>query len=178
MNPLTTQLLDILWSGDPTFGEIRLRLKEECDSMSAAESAIIGRDFILRRHALYTKTFHLAAFLASNGIAGNDGFMDFTDCVAILPEDRYQRLLANPDDLIDDPVSANFGEYYFISEICKIFDLALTGEDDDDLLYYLILGDHEFDWNEINSGTETDAKTLLPRLHSRFGYLLKPSSIK
>ena len=179
MNALTEQLLETLWDGDPTFGEVESRLKEQCRSMSAAEAAVIGRDLLLRRHALHTKIFKLAAFLASDGTAGNDGFMDFTDCVALLPEERYQRIVNNPDELAADPVSTNFEECYLVSEVCSVFDCALLEEDgDDELLLYLVLGEDEIDWSGMDSATEADAAQFLPRLHSKSGHLLslpKPS---
>ena len=145
--------------------------------MSPAEAAVIGRDLILRRCALYTKEFNLAAFLASNGLAGNDGFSDFTDCVAVLPEDRYQRILRNPDELIDDPVSSGFDELYLVSEVAKVFDRALLDhEGDGGLLDYLVSDDAEIDWDEIQSATAADAKERLPRLYAKFGHLLRESA--
>jgi hypothetical protein len=144
--------------------------------MSPAEAAVIGRDLILRRRALYTRDFNLAAYLASDGTAGNDGFMDFTDCVALLPEERYTKVRNNPDDLIDDAVSSGFDELYLVAEVTKVFDRAiLDGEEDGGLLHYLILGDDEIDWSAIHGATEEDARVRLPRLYQRFGHLLRES---
>lgn len=127
----------------------------------------------MRRSALFNKDFNLAAFLSSDGEAGNDGFLDFTDCVAILPEERYRRVLENPDALIDDSVSQEFDEMYLISMVTTVFDQALTGkEGHGGLLDYLISDDVEIDWNEIQSGTEADAKERLPRLYAKYGHLL------
>jgi hypothetical protein len=174
MNPLTDQLLKRLWKGDQSFGTIAARLKTECQSLSPAEAAVIGKDLIRRRAALYTKDFALAAFLASDGEAGNDGFSDFTDCVAILPEDRYLRITQNPDDLIDDPVSWEFDEFYFVSAVSKVFDRAILDDQaDGGLLYYLVSDDKGVDWDEVASGTEADARQRLPRLYLKFGHLLK-----
>jgi hypothetical protein len=173
MNALTQQLLERLWQGDPSFLEVEKRLKRECQSMSAPEAGVIGRDLILRRHALYTKYFRIAAFLASDGTAGNDGFMDFTDCVALLPEDRYQQILADHDTLVSDPVSSGFEECYLVTMVCRVFDRGLFGgEDGDDFLHYLVLGDDETDRSEIHSATEQDAKIKFPRLYAKFGHLL------
>lgn len=155
---------------------VKKRLKKECESLTAPEAGVIGRDLLLRKNALYTKEFKIAAYLASDGTAGNDGFMDFTDCVALLPDDRYQKILGNHDLLVDDAVSTDFEEYYFVSEICKVFDRALfEGDDDEGFLYYLVLGDNERDWSIIESATEDDAKVMLPRLYEKFGYLFQPS---
>jgi len=173
MNPLTHQLLERLWSGDPNFATIEVRLKKECQSLSPVEAAVIGKDLIRRRSALFTKNFKLAAFLASDGEAGNDGFLDFTDCVAILPEDRYRRIIENPDELIDDPVSRGFDELRLVSEVSQVFDRALLDEEADGLLDYLVSDDTEVDWDEIQSGTDTDAKERLPRLYAKYGHLLK-----
>jgi hypothetical protein len=174
MNALTQQLLERLWKGDPSFLAIENCLKQECESMSVPEAAVIGRDLLLRRRDLYTKDFMIAAFLASDGTAGNDGFMVFTDCVALLPEERYQRILADHDTLVNDSVSSEYEECYLISKICNVFDRALfDGEEGAGLLEYLVLGDDEVDWHEIESATEEDAKTKLPRLYAKFGHLLR-----
>lgn len=174
MNPLTNQLLERLWKGDPTFREVEARLEKECQSLSPAEAAVIGKDLIRRRSALYTKDFNLAAFLASDGEAGNDGFSDFTDCVAMLPEVRYQRIITNPDELIDDPVSSGFDELYLVSSVTKVFDRALLGDEEDEgLLDYLVSNDQEVDEDEIQSGTEADAKERLPRLYAKHGHLFQ-----
>ncbi len=169
MNPLTHQLLERLWKGDPTFREVEVRLKKECQSLSPAEAAVIGKDLIRRRSALYTKMFTLA----SDSEAGNDGFLDFTDCVAMLPEARYQRPIENPDELIDDPVSRGFDELYLVSSVSKVFDEALLGDEEDaGLLDDLVSDDKKIDWDEIQSGTRADAKERLPRLYARYGHLL------
>ena len=175
MNPLTRQLLERLWEGAPTFKIVESRLTEECQSMSPAEAAVIGRDLILRRNALFTDNFHIAAWLASDGMAGNDGFMDFTDCVALLPDDRYQAILANPDELINDPVSSGFDELYLVAMVTKVFDRAmLDGDASGGLLHYLVLGD-KTEEHGISTQTEEDIKKRLPLLYAKFGHLLRPS---
>ena len=172
MNPLTVQLLATLWEGTPSFRVVAERLQSECVSMSAAEAGVIGRDLLLRRRALYTKLFHLAAFLVSDGVAGNDGFTDFTDCVAFLPEERYQRILTNPDTLIDDPVSSEFDELYLTREVTDVFDHALARDSDSGLLDYLVFGDSGVNWDELHSWTVEDAKTRLPNLFAKYEHLL------
>lgn len=176
MNPLTARLLERIWENEPTFEVVASRLSEEVQGMAPAEAAVIGRDLILRRRALYTRDFNLAAYLASNGIAGNDGFIDFTDCVALLPDNRYQRILADPDELINDQVSSEFDELYLVAMVTRVFDRALLEVDEDGgLLDYLILGEDEIDWATIHGGTEEDARDRLPRLYERFGHLLRDS---
>jgi hypothetical protein len=177
MNPLTGQLLSRLWDGTPTFPEIEVRLKKECREMSAPEAAVIGRDLLLRRAALETRCFKTAAFLASDGTAGNDGFMDFTDCVAFLPEDRYQRILREPDGLIDDPVSSGFDELYLVTQVCNVFERALLdGQDGEGFLHYLVLGDQEAKVPErLSDMPEDEVKEKLPRLHAKSGHLLRTS---
>ena len=145
--------------------------------MSAPESAVLGRDLILRRDALYKRVFfRMTAFLASDGTAENDGFMDFTDCVALLPEGRYQRILRDPDELVDDPVSLGFGEHYLVSEVCHVFERALLdGQDGEGFLHYLVLGDEEATAQDDRLGDmpEDEVKEKLPRLHAKFGHLLR-----
>jgi hypothetical protein len=175
MNPLTNQLLQKLWDGSPTFRQFDTRLRAECKTMSPAEAAVIGRDLLLRREALYEKLFRMAAFLASDGTAGNDGFMDFTDCVALLPEARYQRILQNPDELVDDPVSSDFAELYLISAVCSVFEQAiLDGQDGQGFLYYLVLGEEKTKPDrQFDTIPEEEVKQKLPRLHAKFGHLLR-----
>jgi hypothetical protein len=176
MNPLTSQFLTQLWADDPSFAAVASRLRKECKTMAPAEAAVIGRDLILRRRALYTRDFKLAAYLASDSLAGNDGFMDFTDCVALLPEDRYQRILATPDELIDDPVSTEFDELNLVSQVSQVFDRALlAGDEDESLLDYLVFGQEEIHWDEIQGATEEDARARLPRLYAKFGHVLQES---
>lgn len=139
--------------------------------MSPPEAAVIGRDLLLRRHRLFTGEFSLAAFLASNGEAGNDSFMDFTDCMAILPEERYSRIVGNPDELIDDEVSVSFGEFYFVSRVTKVFDRALVDDEVSGFLHYLVLGDGA-DLSKAYSWDASEVADRLPRLHAKFGYLL------
>ena len=178
MNAFTQKFITSLWEGDPQISTVERRLKKECEQLSAIEAGVIGRDLILRKQALYTKIFNLAAFLATEGGLGSDGFMDFADCTAILPEERYSSLLANPDLLIDDSISSNFSEIYAVREICNVFDRGLfDGADGEHFLDYLVLGDDDgYDWDEIQSWTAEDARTHLPRLYKKSGHLFAPCS--
>ena len=174
MNPITQQFLEQLWSGNPAFGEIEARLESQCKSLSPIEAAVIGKDLINRRLALFNRLFKLAAFLASDGEAGNDGFLDFTDCVAFLPEDRYLRVTQDPDSLIDDSISKDFDELYLISKVSEVFDRALLDDrTESGFLDYLVADGSEIDWNEVESGTEVDAIEHLPRLYTKYGHLLR-----
>jgi hypothetical protein len=173
MNELTRQLLKALWTGGPSFGEVDVRLAAECKTMSPPEAAVIGRDLILRKRRLYTRHFSLAAHLASDGTAGNDGFMDFADCVAILPEKRYQRIAEDHDALIDDEVSTGFGEFNFVSRVAKVFDVALVGDEDAGFLYYLVLGDEDDIQSKIYPWDDSDVAERFPRLYGKNGYLLQ-----
>lgn len=177
MHPLTRQLLSRLWEGTPTFREISAKLENECRSMSAAEAAVIGRELLLRRDALETLCFRMAAYLASNGTAGNDGLMDFTDCVSFLPEDRYQQILRDPDILVDDPVSSDFAELYLVPRVCNVFEQALLdGQDGEGFLHYLVFGDEEAKVPQrLDQMLEDEVKEKLPRLHTKFGHLLRAS---
>ena len=180
MNPYTSKFLEGLWEGGADFALAEKRLKKECRSMKAPEAGVIGRDLLLRKRALYNKTFNLAAFLASDSLAGNDGFMDFADCVAILPEDRYEAILNNPDVLVDEPVSAEFFEGYLVRQVCDVFDKSLFGKaDGEQFLDYLVFGEEDgIDWDEMAGWTEEFAKENLPKLYAEFGDLLKPRSSK
>ncbi|WP_035608505.1 hypothetical protein [Haloferula sp. BvORR071] len=171
MNELTRQLLKVLWKGQPSFREIDARLAEECRTMSPPEAGVIGRDLILRKERLYTRTFRLAAWLASDGTAGNDGFMDFADCVAILPEERYQRIVENPDSLIDDEVSNNFREFYFASRVARVFDKAVLDEEAH-FLYFLVLGLEEELPPRNAPWDDSDVAERFPRLYEKHGHLL------
>jgi len=136
------------------------------------EAGVIGKDLILRRMSLYNKSFKLAAYLASDGEAGNDGFADFTDCVALLPEIRYKKIYKNYDNLIEDEVSTAFDELYLVAKVSNVFDEKLRSG----FLDYLVFDNSSLDWNIIESGTEEDAKTWFPRLYEKFGYLFEPLS--
>jgi hypothetical protein len=174
MHHFTHQLLERLWLNQASLEVVSTRLSAECAKMSPPEAGVIGRDLLLRSRSLCTKEFELAAYLASDGTAGNDGLIDFTDCVAILPEDRFQRVAENPDELIDDEVSTTFGEFHFVSEVTNVFDHALTAGEEG-LLYYLVFGDD--DAEGMNSGTlaEEEVMCRLPRLYKKFAHLLRQS---
>ena len=179
MNPLTRQFITNLWSSASSFEEVGRRFPKECKRLSPVEAAIIGKDLILRKLSLFEKDFKLAAFLASDGVAGNDGFLDFVDCVSLLPEERFERVSREPDTLIDDPVSEQFEELYMVSSICEVFDKAMIKsakrkQYDDGILEYLVgREEDELDWDLIQSGTIADAKERLPRLYAKYGNLLE-----
>ncbi|MCW1885458.1 hypothetical protein OKA04_12020 [Luteolibacter flavescens] len=117
----------------------------------------------------------MAAFLASDGMAGNDGLIDFRDCVTLLPEDRYQRIVGNHDELADDPVSSGFDEYHLVTRVCDVFDRALLdGQDGEGFLHYLVLGDEPPARPHDDRLSDEDAKAKFPRLHARYGHLLRP----
>lgn len=108
--------------------------------MTPAMAGIIGRDLLLRREQLHTPEFHLAAYLASHGEAGNDGVLDFADCVSILPQESYQSILFNHDLMAEMPVLQGFDEFSFLAQIEEKFD-AEFGEEGEGLLSYLVLCD-------------------------------------
>ena len=172
MHEFTRELLERLWRGNPRFEEVSARLAEECATMSPVNAGVIGRDLLLRIRRLTTKEFALAAYLASDGLAGNDGLIDFRDCVAILPEDRFQRLAENPDELINDEVSTGFCEYSFVSRITDVFDRALI-EGEQGLLRYLVFGDEDSEGTVSDTLSEDEARSRLPRLYEKFGHLLR-----
>ena len=178
MNPLTTNFLETIWSGNPTFKDLGSNIDKECKGLCVMEAGVIGKDLILRRMSLYNKSFKLAAYLASDGEAGNDGFADFTDCVALLPEIRYKKIYENHDNLIEDEVSTAFDELYLVAKVSNVFDEKLLGDDERSrgFLDYLVSDNSGLDWDVIESGSEEDAKTLFPRLYKKFGYLFEPRS--
>lgn len=144
--------------------------------MSPAEAGIVGRDLLLRYRRLCTKKFELAAYLASDGLAGNDGLTDFRDCVTILPEDSFQRIAESHDELIEDEVSTTFGEFRFVSSVTNVFDHAIS-EGEEGLLHYLVLGDETSVGTDSDSSDVVEADIHLPRLYQKFGYLLRQSRV-
>lgn len=172
MNGLTHQLLATLWAGQPSFREVAARLAGECETMSPAEAGVIGRDLMMRREHIGTELFGVAAWLASEGTAGNDSLIDFTDCIAILPEARYSRIAENPDNLIDDEVSECFGEFGFISRIEEVFDKALVG-DEGGLLFYLVFGEGQERMKTPDLWSDTNVAEYFPRLYAKYGHLLR-----
>ena len=172
MNQITTQFLENLWKNDPNFQTIHQRVKTLCKSLSPLEAVYIGRDLLIRRSQLRTAEFRQAAYLASAGIAGNDHFFDFTDCATLLPEDRFQKILTNHDNLIDDPISSEFDEYYLVSQITNIVDNALAGEDHWHILADLVIGDQPEEEDRTLTAVET--QKLFPRIFEKFGHLMEP----
>lgn len=176
MNPLTKDYISNLWANDTlTLKERYAKHLVEVARMDLPTAGVIGRDLLIRRRNLFVPKFYLAAFLATESETGNDGFLDFTDSVAILPQDRYDAVTSNPDLLIDDPISREYDELGFVHAVTKHFDELAGLEEFDDFLGYLVFGpDSENPWPGMHAeATSTNARKWLPRLFERSGRLLK-----
>ncbi len=175
MEDLTSQLLNRLWAGAPRFSEVAFRLRNECSTMSPLAAALIGRDLLLRHRQLEGPIFAFAAYLASDGTAGNDGLLDFSDCVTILPESRFRRIVDNPDNLAEEEGLLDFGEFGFYSEVAGVFESPF-GEEGEGLLSYLVFGSGPSILTTPLVDVETVVPSLLPKLFSKYGYLLNRSN--
>jgi len=166
--------IDSLWRGASSLRDVYRLISGEITNISPAVAGIIGRELLLRIEKASTPKIALAAYLASDGEAGNDSLIDFIDCVAILPQARFERIISNPDSLLNDPVSVEFDEYGFYALFEKRFESAFA-ECDEGLLLYLVKGDTPapntaFNADEINAAVE------LPGLFQKYGKILKPDS--
>lgn len=175
MNPLTEDHLASLWALEgATLAERYAKHLDAVDKMDLPTTGVIGRDLLIRRQSLFTPKFYVAAFLATESETGHDGFLDFSDSVAILPPDRYDAVTSNPDLLIDDPISRDFAELGFVHAVCRHFDELAGLEEFDDFLDCLVFGsDRESPWPRMQTeATSANAEQWLPRLFERSGHLL------
>jgi hypothetical protein len=176
VNDSTREVLRRLWDDqDVSIQRLYQRFEKSVADLKPAEVAILGRDLLVRVDGPFTPRFYLAAFLATESETANDGFLDFTDCVAILPEDRYESLVADPDRLIDDPVSGNWDEVGFVSLCLKRVDEFFGLDPDEQLLNYLVRGpDRPNPWLKMqNQFHARNAREWLPRLFERSGHILR-----
>jgi len=175
MNDVTT-IIDSFWKEGYSLQNVYEDLKRKLAEISPAVAGVIGRELLLRIKSLSTPEFATAAFLATEGEAGNDSLIDFVDCVSILPEGRYLRILETYDTLIDDPVTHQFDEFGFYnlfeSRFESAFDVTTTG-----LLRHLVRGiaESELPTDHIRS-SNIDAAKLFPNLFLRYGHVLNRTS--
>ena len=176
MNDSTRAFLKRLWNDpDVSIKGRYQRFSQLLAELEPVEMAILGRDLIARRFRLFNPKFYLAAFLATESLTGNDGFLDFTDCTAVLPEDRYDRVLTDPDCLIDDPILKSWDEVGFVNLCLARFDEFFGLDPYEHLLDYLMHGgERPNQWLEMQRHfTSRNAQEWLPRLYARSGHLLK-----
>lgn len=166
-----SDLIDELWREGDTLQLLHDRLERDVLGLSPVVAAIIGKELLLRSVALSTSDFATAAFLASDGEAGNDSLTDFVDCVAVLPSVRYQRIRDNHDNLIEDKVSQEFGELCFYNLFEQRFE-GVFGEEGEGLLAHLSLGDPAPELRPQLNDSKAEIERRFPRLYQRYGHLL------
>jgi len=176
MNTLTLNFLTSVWSKVSDSSQIQKSVIKCAQKLHPAHAAIIVKDLEIRRSKLFTKEFHEAACLASDGMAGNDGFLDLTDCLSFLPEDRFQRVLENHDNLIDEPLSLEFGEYHLHNELRSVFDNFFGDDGEYEGLLMYLTDDGVDSWEDITSERIIDHAKLFPRLLQKYGKLLEEPS--
>ena len=165
-------LIDSLWKKGDDFRSLHARLRHDADDFDPVFAAVVGKELFMRLKALSTPEFSKAAYLASGGLAGNDGLTDFRDCVMILPYERYSKILENHDELVDDPVSFQFEEYNFLGIFERAFESSF-GEEGVGLLEHLVCDGDQFG---LEANPVVDAKALFPRLFQRHGHLLEENA--
>ena len=168
-----SELIDSLWKAGDNLKIFHDRLKREIDGRSPAIAGIIGRELLLRARTLSSSEFAIAAYLASEGEAGNDSLEDFIDCVSILPFDRYLKITNDHEALADDPVRTEFEEFGFYKIFENRFE-SIFGEEGDGLLSHLVFGDITL---RPQGDANLDPKSLFPQLFERFGmcFVRKPA---
>ncbi|MDB6134410.1 MAG: hypothetical protein JWM59_2653 [Verrucomicrobiales bacterium] len=176
MEAITDAYLNDLWSVDCADLKERYSLHAaRVREMDIPTAGVVGRDLLIRRQALFIPRFYLAAFLATETETGNDGFLDFTDSVAVLPEDQYKIITDDPDRLVEHPISAMFAELGFVQALVDRFDELAGLEPDTELLDHLVFGSGRYaPWELMQQeATSSNARIWLPRLFARSGRILK-----
>lgn len=167
-----SKLIDSLWNGVDNLRALYERIKDDAGGRSPAVAGVIGRELLVRARNLSTPEFSIAAYLASEGEAGNDSLIDFVDCVAILPFGRYSKIAQDYDALADDPVRHEFDEFGFSSLFENRFE-SVFGEECEGLLGHLVFGESAV---ESEMHADLDPKSLFPRLFERYGNVLAKKS--
>jgi len=172
-----SNLIDSLWKEGDSLESLDVRLKADISKYSPAVAGFLAKELLNRAGTLSTAEFATAAFLASDGEAGNDRLLDFIDCVSILPFNRYSRIAADHDVLIDDLVSSEFGEFGFYNLFKERFE-QIFGEEGEGLFSYLVFGAEEDRDFVASGGVSSVAAVKFPRLFQRYGHLLDRGSLK
>ena len=133
-------------------------------------------DFVViqtsRRRKAFAPLLINAAFMVWDGALGNDGFLDFTDNLSVIPNDLFEAVVDDPDCLIEVQALWTPCELHFWDLPFKIFDHQRRVEPGTDLLNdYLPPDERPADlWTRLNGHPNRQtAQSMLPRLYARFG---------
>ena len=125
-----------------------------------------------RRRLAFTPLLINAAFMVWDGALGNDGFLDFTDNLSVIPNDLFQAIIADADRVIEVPDLWTPHEGHFWHLPFKVLDQQKRVKAGTDLLNeYLPPDNRPADlWTRLKGHPNRQtAQSMRPRLYSRFG---------
>lgn len=133
-------------------------------------------DFVIiqnrRRLSTFTPLMFNAAFMVWDGALGNDGFLDFTDALSVIPNYIFESILSDPDNLIEVPALWTPCEEYYWHMPFKVFDEQRKVKQGTDLLNDYLPPDEppEDLWTRLKGHPNRQiSQSMLPRLYARFG---------
>jgi len=125
-----------------------------------------------RSRFAFTPLLLNAAFMVWDGALGNDGFLDFTDNLSVIPNDLFLAIVADADRVIEVPALWSPCEKHFWNLPAKVFDQQKRLKAGTYRLRdYLPPDDPPADlWTRLKGHPNREtAQTMLPRLYARFG---------
>jgi len=125
-----------------------------------------------RRRLAFTPLLINAAFMVWDGALGNDGFLDFTDNLSVIPNELFGSVVADPERVIEVPELWEPREMHFWHMPFKVFDQQKSVKVGTDLLNeYLPPDNRPADlWTRLQGHPNREtAQSMLPRLYARFG---------
>jgi hypothetical protein len=125
-----------------------------------------------RRRLAFTPLLINAAFMVWDGALGNDGFLDFTDNLSVIPHELFECVVADPDRVIEVPALWTPCEKHFWNLSAKVFDQQKRAKPGTYMLNdYLPPDDRPADlWTRLKGHPNRQtAQSMLPRLYARFG---------
>jgi len=125
------------------------------------------------RGAAFTPQIYNAAFMLWDGALGMDGFLDFSDALAVTPKPIYESAIRDPDSMINVPELWNPSSSFFWLIPHTVYDRRKGVKEGTHLL------DEHMPDDGVDSATlwkaleghpnRQAARDLLPQIYARFG---------
>ena len=84
---------------------------------------------------LFCDAIYHGGYLMLGSVMGNDGFMEFADKIAVLPLAAVEKVVSDPDSMVDYPILEKLTEQTFESIFLDVYDEKMGADDGEFLLY-------------------------------------------
>lgn len=120
---MITEIIDRSWRIDPWNWDRQYKaISKELRRLTDDQVAEFAISFQRRVAALYRSDIWHGSFLLTEGFMSDDGFYQFTDCVAACPDEIYRKIVQDGDNLIDHPELEGYGEICFWLQAIDLYD--------------------------------------------------------